>query len=141
MWIAVLQAALDAVIRANDDGNAPATLAVIGMGRLGGGELGYGSDADVMFVCEPVGGADDAAAVRWSASIAEQVRALLGTPASTRRLTSTSICDRRAATVRWCARWPPTAPTTSSGRSRGSCRRCCGRAQSPAIRIWAGVSC
>ncbi|MDA3639694.1 bifunctional [glutamine synthetase] adenylyltransferase/[glutamine synthetase]-adenylyl-L-tyrosine phosphorylase [Mycobacterium xenopi] len=80
VWIAVLQAALDAVIRANDDGNAPATLAVIGMGRLGGGELGYGSDADVMFVCEPVGGADDAAAVRWSASIAEQVRALLGTP-------------------------------------------------------------
>ena len=30
---------------------------MIGMGRLGGGELGYGSDADVMFVCEPIGGA------------------------------------------------------------------------------------
>ena len=54
--MAVLQAALDAVIRANTpDGGAPARIAVIGMGRLGGGELGYGSDADVMFVCEPDG--------------------------------------------------------------------------------------
>ena len=24
------------------------------MGRLGGAELGYGSDADVLFVCEPL---------------------------------------------------------------------------------------
>ena len=54
VWVAVLQAALEAVIRANTpDGGAPARIAVIGMGRLGGGELGYGSDADVMFVCEP----------------------------------------------------------------------------------------
>ncbi len=54
VWVAVLQAALEAVIRANTpDSGAPARIAVIGMGRLGGGELGYGSDADVMFVCEP----------------------------------------------------------------------------------------
>jgi [glutamine synthetase] adenylyltransferase / [glutamine synthetase]-adenylyl-L-tyrosine phosphorylase len=52
---------------------------VIGMGRLGGRELGYGSDADVLFVCEPVAGAEDSAAVRWAVSVAEQVRALLGT--------------------------------------------------------------
>src|SRR5690606_30607249 len=39
VWVAVLQAALDAVIRANSrDGQAPARIAVIGMGRLGGGE-------------------------------------------------------------------------------------------------------
>jgi glutamate-ammonia-ligase adenylyltransferase len=82
VWVAVLQAALDAMIRANlpEDGRAPAALAVIGMGRLGGAELGYGSDADVMYVCEPAGGVDDSQAVRWSTSIAEQVRALLGTP-------------------------------------------------------------
>ena len=56
VWVAVLQAALEAVIRANTpDSGAPARIAVIGMGRLGGGELGYGSDADVMFVCEPEG--------------------------------------------------------------------------------------
>ncbi|BBX96939.1 bifunctional [glutamine synthetase] adenylyltransferase/[glutamine synthetase]-adenylyl-L-tyrosine phosphorylase [Mycobacterium lacus] len=82
VWVAVLQAALDAMIRANlpDDGNPPAAIAVIGMGRLGGAELGYGSDADVMYVCEPATGVDDSRAVNWATSIAEQVRALLGTP-------------------------------------------------------------
>jgi glutamate-ammonia-ligase adenylyltransferase len=91
VWVAVLQCALEAVIRANtpaagapagaDAGaGAPASLAVIGMGRLGGGELGYGSDADVMFVCDPAEGADETRAVKWSVTIAEQVRALLGSP-------------------------------------------------------------
>ena len=86
VWVAVLQAALEAVIRANTpDSGVPARMAVIGMGRLGGGELGYGSDADVMFVCDPVEGTegvDESVAVRWSVSIAEQVRALLGTPSA-----------------------------------------------------------
>ena len=83
VWVAVLQAALDAVIRANTtESGAPARIAVIGMGRLGGGELGYGSDADVMFVCEPNTGVEESTAVRWSVSIAEQVRALLGTPSA-----------------------------------------------------------
>jgi glutamate-ammonia-ligase adenylyltransferase len=83
VWVAVLQAALEAVIRANTpNGGVPASIAVIGMGRLGGGELGYGSDADVMFVCEPVEGVDESAAVRWSVTIAEQVRTLLGTPSA-----------------------------------------------------------
>jgi glutamate-ammonia-ligase adenylyltransferase len=81
VWVAVLQAALDAVIRTNlpSSGKAPAAIAVIGMGRLGGHELGYGSDADVLFVCEPVAGAEDSVAVGWAISVAEQVRALLGT--------------------------------------------------------------
>jgi glutamate-ammonia-ligase adenylyltransferase len=83
VWVAVLQSALEAVIRGNTpDGGAPARIAVIGMGRLGGGELGYGSDADVMFVCEPEDGVDESAAVRWSVTIAEQVRTLLGTPSA-----------------------------------------------------------
>ena len=82
VWVAVLQAALEALIRANlpEDGRAPAAIAVIGMGRLGGAELGYGSDADVMFVCEPARGVEDSRAVKWATSIAEQIRALLGTP-------------------------------------------------------------
>ncbi|WP_018599462.1 bifunctional [glutamine synthetase] adenylyltransferase/[glutamine synthetase]-adenylyl-L-tyrosine phosphorylase [Mycobacterium sp. 155] len=83
VWVAVLQAALDAVIRANTpESGVPARLAVIGMGRLGGRELGYGSDADVMFVCEPIGDAAESVAVKWSVSIAEQVRTLLGTPSA-----------------------------------------------------------
>ncbi|MGF2943654.1 bifunctional [glutamine synthetase] adenylyltransferase/[glutamine synthetase]-adenylyl-L-tyrosine phosphorylase [Mycobacterium sp. Lab-001] len=86
VWVAVLQAALDTMIRANlpadgpAKGQAPAAIAVIGMGRLGGAELGYGSDADVLFVCEPAHGVEDSQAIRWSTSVAEQVRTLLGTP-------------------------------------------------------------
>jgi glutamate-ammonia-ligase adenylyltransferase len=81
VWVAVLQCALEAVIRANTPADgAPARIAVIGMGRLGGGEQGYGSDADVMFVCDPAEGADETRAVKWSVTIAEQVRALLGSP-------------------------------------------------------------
>jgi glutamate-ammonia-ligase adenylyltransferase len=83
VWVAVLQAALEAVIRANTPESGPlARIAVIGMGRLGGGELGYGSDADVMFVCEPHDGVDESVAVKWSVTIAEQVRARLGTPSA-----------------------------------------------------------
>ena len=82
VWVAVLQCALEAVIRANtgDDGTVPAAVAVIGMGRLGGWELGYGSDADVMFVCEPAEGVDETRAVKWAVTIAEQLRTLLGAP-------------------------------------------------------------
>ena len=84
VWVAVLQAALDAVTRANlpKSGDAPAAIAVIGMGRLGGRELGYGSDADVLFVCEPAEGVQDSDAVRWAVTVAEQMRALLGTPSA-----------------------------------------------------------
>ena len=81
VWLAVLQAALEAVIRANTpEGGPPARISIIGMGRLGGAELGYGSDADVMFVCEPNEGFEESTAVKWSVTVAEQVRTRLGTP-------------------------------------------------------------
>ena len=72
------------MIRANlpESGDAPAAIAVIGMGRLGGRELGYGSDADVLFVCEPSDGVQDSDAVKWAMTVAEQIRALLGTPSA-----------------------------------------------------------
>jgi glutamate-ammonia-ligase adenylyltransferase len=82
VWTAVLAAALDAALRAEIDrrGTEPARTAVIGMGRLGGGELSYGSDADVLFVCEPVAGAAENDAVRFASSVADSVRKLLGSP-------------------------------------------------------------
>jgi [glutamine synthetase] adenylyltransferase / [glutamine synthetase]-adenylyl-L-tyrosine phosphorylase len=79
VWAAVLRSSIDAVMRAQP-GEPRARLAVIGMGRLGGAELGYGSDADVLFVCDPIGGATEHEAVRWSTAIAEKVLNLLGTP-------------------------------------------------------------
>lgn len=80
VWVSVLDAALHAVIRAS--GPPQAAVAVIGMGRLGGHELGFGSDADVLFVCEPVPGADEAEAVRWAIGVADRVRTLLGAPST-----------------------------------------------------------
>jgi glutamate-ammonia-ligase adenylyltransferase len=80
VWVAVLQGALAAAYRKRETelGSAPAKLAVIGMGRLGGAELGYGSDADVLFVCEPAEGVSDAEAARFASSVAEMVRQMLG---------------------------------------------------------------
>ncbi|MEV0677798.1 bifunctional [glutamine synthetase] adenylyltransferase/[glutamine synthetase]-adenylyl-L-tyrosine phosphorylase [Actinosynnema sp. NPDC050436] len=78
VWVAVLQAALDAVVRTT--GDRLATVAVIGMGRLGGRELGYGSDADVMFVCEAAPGVTDSDAVRYASAVVEKVRRLLSAP-------------------------------------------------------------
>lgn len=105
MWNAVLEAALRAEIRAwqagVDNPEPPARIAVIGMGRLGGAELGFGSDADVMIVAEPTtrgttgpgssassagpgaaGGADESEAIKWAISIVDGMRARLSKPSS-----------------------------------------------------------
>lgn len=84
VWVAVLQGALAAAFRQRQAelGKTPARIAVIGMGRLGGAELGYGSDADVLFVCEPSEGVSDADAVKFASSVAETVRKMLGAPSS-----------------------------------------------------------
>lgn len=55
-------------------------LLVVGMGRLGGGEQGYGSDADVMFVHDPVEGADDTAAQTQALDVVKELIRLLGLP-------------------------------------------------------------
>ena len=84
IWDAVLQAALLAEIRTDlaERGVSaePARIAIIGMGRLGGGELGYGSDADVMAVAEPVEGANEEEALAWASRMIEQMRARLSKP-------------------------------------------------------------
>ncbi|TKG59876.1 bifunctional [glutamine synthetase] adenylyltransferase/[glutamine synthetase]-adenylyl-L-tyrosine phosphorylase [Prauserella endophytica] len=82
VWGAVLQSALAAAIRQRsaEVGSEPAKIAVVGMGRLGGQELGYGSDADVLFVCDKNDGASDAEALKFATSVAETVREVLGAP-------------------------------------------------------------
>jgi glutamate-ammonia-ligase adenylyltransferase len=62
-------------------GPLPMRLGVIAMGRLGGQEQGYGSDADVLFVHEPVDGATDAAAAAAAFDVANELRRLLALPA------------------------------------------------------------
>ncbi|MGY1692838.1 bifunctional [glutamine synthetase] adenylyltransferase/[glutamine synthetase]-adenylyl-L-tyrosine phosphorylase [Geodermatophilus sp. SYSU D01105] len=85
--VATLRVGLDASIRAYaaeagiGPGEVPTDVAVIGMGRLGGGEMGYGSDADVLFVHRPRGGSDEAGATAAANAIAHTLRRLLGEPA------------------------------------------------------------
>jgi glutamate-ammonia-ligase adenylyltransferase len=81
---ATLAAALSAVMRivAAEQGLAElgVRLAVIAMGRLGGQELGYGSDADVLFVfCDGGAGAE---AGRLAHLVAERLRAMLAAPST-----------------------------------------------------------
>ena len=56
---------------------ALASHAVVAMGRLGGREIGYASDADVLFVHESRDGEDDAAAAQEAEAVAKQVVGLL----------------------------------------------------------------
>lgn len=80
---ATLQAALDVALRQVIDDRGPlrTRFAVIALGRLGGRELGYGSDADVMFVHDPLPGASEQAAGDAAHAVAEQLRQVLAAPA------------------------------------------------------------
>lgn len=75
---AALQAAITQVTR--DRGGFRAAFAVIGMGRLGGGELGYSSDADVMFVMQTLPGQDESEARADANAVADLMSRLLGRP-------------------------------------------------------------
>ncbi|HSV38433.1 MAG TPA: bifunctional [glutamine synthetase] adenylyltransferase/[glutamine synthetase]-adenylyl-L-tyrosine phosphorylase [Nocardioidaceae bacterium] len=58
----------------------PMRMAIVGMGRFGGHELGYSSDADVMFVFRPVEGASQEDASRTAHEVANELRRLLSLP-------------------------------------------------------------
>ena len=58
----------------------PTRFAVVAMGRLGGDECGYGSDADVLFVHEPMLGADERDAADVAFELANELRTLLMAP-------------------------------------------------------------
>ncbi|MEV4215395.1 bifunctional [glutamine synthetase] adenylyltransferase/[glutamine synthetase]-adenylyl-L-tyrosine phosphorylase [Micromonospora sp. NPDC049662] len=77
---ATLAAALRAA-RASQPAPDGLRFAVIGMGRLGGYESNYLSDADVLFVYDPPAGSSESAASAAAHAIAEELRRLLGVPA------------------------------------------------------------
>ncbi len=56
----------------------PTRMLVVAMGRLGGREMGYASDADVLFVHDPVPGADSRVAQEFAVAVAAALRQLLG---------------------------------------------------------------
>ncbi len=76
---ALLEVTLEVCLREVAGGEEPLTrILVVGMGRLGGGEQGYGSDADVVFVHDPVPGADETAAQGQALEVVKRLIALLG---------------------------------------------------------------
>ena len=81
---AVLSAALETSTRkveAERRGPLPVRFTVIAMGRLGGGEQGYGSDADVLFVHQAQPGVADGEAAQVAFDVANELRRLLALPA------------------------------------------------------------
>ncbi|KAA1416872.1 bifunctional [glutamine synthetase] adenylyltransferase/[glutamine synthetase]-adenylyl-L-tyrosine phosphorylase [Nocardioides humilatus] len=59
---------------------APTRMAIVAMGRYGGFELSYGSDADVLFVHDPDEGVDAHQAGSYAKAVAEEVRRTLALP-------------------------------------------------------------
>jgi glutamate-ammonia-ligase adenylyltransferase len=78
---ATLEATLDIAGRAVRDqrglDEAPTAMAIVAMGRYGGFELSYGSDADVLFVHDPRPGADPQVASSYAQAVVEELRRLL----------------------------------------------------------------
>lgn len=59
---------------------APARMAVVAMGRYGGFELSYGSDADVLFVHEAQPGVEPQVAAGYAQAVAHELRRQLALP-------------------------------------------------------------
>ncbi|MEU8676018.1 bifunctional [glutamine synthetase] adenylyltransferase/[glutamine synthetase]-adenylyl-L-tyrosine phosphorylase [Streptomyces sp. NPDC048560] len=77
---ATLSGALRAAVRERWGDTLPTRFAVIGMGRFGGHELGYGSDADVLFVHAPREGVSDQEAAQAANTVVSEMRRLLQLP-------------------------------------------------------------
>ncbi|TCC65814.1 bifunctional [glutamine synthetase] adenylyltransferase/[glutamine synthetase]-adenylyl-L-tyrosine phosphorylase [Kribbella pittospori] len=79
--VGTLTTALEVAKRAVAKGEPePTRMSIVAMGRFGGHELGYGSDADVMFVHDPLPGADERAATDFATQAATELRRLLALP-------------------------------------------------------------
>lgn len=79
---ATLAGTLRAVVRDGWGDTLPTRFAVIGMGRFGGHELGYGSDADVLFVHEPREGVEERVASEAANKVVSEMRRLLQIPSA-----------------------------------------------------------
>jgi glutamate-ammonia-ligase adenylyltransferase len=80
---ATLEGALTAsrlAIEAERRGPLPTRIAIVAMGRFGGYELGFGSDADVMFVHDPLPGTSGEDSSRAARDVANEFRRLLSLP-------------------------------------------------------------
>ena len=82
---ATLQAGFEVACRSVEaarGGALPTRVAVVAMGRLGGREMSYASDADVLFVHDPRPGADERAATEAAHAVVGELRRLLSVPSA-----------------------------------------------------------
>ena len=80
---ATITGALQAAIQATaNEKKLGIRFLVVGMGRLGGAEMSYSSDADVMLVYEPLLGTDAEVAAGEAQKLAAQLRQLLSMPSA-----------------------------------------------------------
>ncbi|MEU0069211.1 bifunctional [glutamine synthetase] adenylyltransferase/[glutamine synthetase]-adenylyl-L-tyrosine phosphorylase [Streptomyces sp. NPDC006332] len=79
---ATLAGTLRAVVRDTWGDTLPTRFAIIGVGRFGGHELGYGSDADVLFVHEPREGVEEREASQAANKVVSEMRRLLQIPSA-----------------------------------------------------------
>ncbi|MFJ9346244.1 bifunctional [glutamine synthetase] adenylyltransferase/[glutamine synthetase]-adenylyl-L-tyrosine phosphorylase [Streptomyces sp. NPDC101237] len=79
---ATLAGTLRAVVREGWGDTLPTRFTIIGMGRFGGHELGYGSDADVLFVHEPQDGVPEREAADAANKVVSEMRRLLQIPSA-----------------------------------------------------------
>ena len=82
---ATIQAALEVTVRHVErerDRPLGTDVLIVGMGRLGGSEVGYSSDADVLYVHDPHEDVDDQEAQEAALAVVAELRRLLGGPGS-----------------------------------------------------------
>ncbi|MFC4555826.1 bifunctional [glutamine synthetase] adenylyltransferase/[glutamine synthetase]-adenylyl-L-tyrosine phosphorylase [Georgenia faecalis] len=77
---AALRVGVAEALRSHELAEPLSRFLVVAMGRLGGAEMSYASDADVLFVHDPLPGADEALAQQVALTVAGNVRSLLGDP-------------------------------------------------------------
>ncbi|MGI8613312.1 MAG: bifunctional [glutamine synthetase] adenylyltransferase/[glutamine synthetase]-adenylyl-L-tyrosine phosphorylase [Nocardioidaceae bacterium] len=83
LTVATLSAALAAAVGVVESAQGcalPTRMAVVTMGRLGGHEMGYASDADVLFVHVPHAGVPEETATAAATAVAQGLRRMLTVP-------------------------------------------------------------
>lgn len=80
---AALRWCVDERMRADGLVYAPAKVSVIAMGRYGGREVNFSSDADVIVIYEPADGADESCANAFARAVEDRMRQILMGPLTT----------------------------------------------------------
>lgn len=137
---ATLAGTLRAVVRGGWGDTLPTRFAIIGMGRFGGHELGYGSDADVLFVHEPQDGVDEHEAAAAANKVVAEMRRLLQLPSADPPLLIDADLRPEGKSGPLVRTLKSYGRTTAAGPWSGSRRRCCGPSRSPGTRTSAAAS-